>query len=221
VRLALTCLALAGAACWHPTPRASETPADRYTAVGLRPDNAGDATMPTGLADHALAVGAHAPDATLRTPTDRWTLAGALAGHRRVVVFFYRGDWSSAGVHQLEALERALPGLTERGAALAAVSVDSPETGDHLVAGVGLTFPVASDPGHRMIDGFGVRDPATDTAWPSLFVVGAGGVVTWRWLGAGPESRLDPAALLATLDRLDGKPPPTTPPTPAPAAPRR
>lgn len=221
MRVALILVALA-AGCWKPGLRASETPADRYTPVGLRPDNAGHATPPAGLTDHALAAGAKAPAASLRTPDGPWTLAGALAGHRRLVIVFYPGDWSKPARHQLEAIQAALPGLAERGAAACAVSVDSPETGGHLAAALGFTFPLVSDPGHRLIEGFGVRDPDTDTAWPSVFVVGAGGKVAWRWLATAPGDRLDGAALLAALDRLDGKTPAPAPPaTAAPAARRR
>lgn len=74
---------------------------------------------------------------------------------------------------------------------LYAVSVDSPaqsrEFAERIAAdGRGaITFPMLSDPGHRVIDGYGLRDPAytkqkfDGIPYPAVYVIDKAGRVAW------------------------------------------
>ncbi len=179
---------------------------DRYTAVGLRPANAERATPPGGLDDQAIALGAPAPTASVRATTGAaWSLPDALATHPRVVVVFYRGDWCGFCRAQLVELSGEAPAFAARGAAVVAISVDSVDTSSHLAEGLRLGFPLASDPGHRLIDAFGVFDGETELAWPAIFIVERnvrGDEIVWRWLADTFRQRLATAELLAALDAM-------------------
>jgi len=200
----LVTVALAG--CWSPAPRASVPRSDRYTAVGQRPTNAERATPPGGLDDQAIALGSAAPTASARdTSGATWSVAAALAARPRVVVVFYRGDWCAFCRAQLAELAGQAPAFAERNAAVVAISVDSVETSTHLAEGLQLGFPLVSDPGHRLIDGFGVFDGETEIAWPAVFIVernGRGDEVVWRWLADTFRQRVATADILKAIDAL-------------------
>ena len=196
MRAALVLLAVA--ACWHAKPRAGQPPA--YTAVGVAPDNAARATPPPELAKTALPVGATPRAVPLRDQDgDPWSIASASRGSAHLVLVFYRGDWCPYCRAQLADLQAHLADFGGKGAALAAISVDSPDTSTHLAAGLGLTFRLVSDPGHRLIGAFGVFDGETELAWPAVYILDARGAITWRWLADDFKTRITSAEILAAL----------------------
>lgn len=70
---------------------------------------------------------------------------------------------------------------------------------------LGLAFPLLSDPGGtRAIEPFGVFDPDTEIAWPSIFVVGRDGKVLQRWLADTFKERIATSDVLAQLDQHPG-----------------
>ena len=67
---------------------------------------------------------------------------------------------------------------------------------------LGLSFPLLSDPGGtRAIKAFGVFDPDTEIAWPSIFVIGNNRIVLQRWLADTYKERIATADVLAQLDQ--------------------
>ena len=74
---------------------------------------------------------------------------------------------------------------------LIAISVDTPaqsrEFGEKIAAdGKGkVDYPILSDPGHRVIDSYGIRDPDYNgekfegIARPTVYVINKDGRVTW------------------------------------------
>jgi peroxiredoxin len=173
---------------------------DLYEPVGIRPDNAAKATPPPEIGKDAVAVGAKAP-----------ALAATLPDHDWLVVVFYRGDWCPYCRAQLREIQAHAADFAQRKAAVAAVSVDSAETDAHLAEGLTLTFALVSDPGHRLIDKFGVFDGETELAWPSIFIVDRGGAVRWRWIADDFKKRITTIEVLAALDAAAG----ATAPAPA------
>lgn len=194
------------AACWTPSPRASVPASDRYTAIGQRPTNAERATPPGGIDDQARAVGTAAPTGTARDSAGAsWSIATALTAHPRLVVVFYRGDWCHFCRAQLAELSGQAAGFAQRDVGLVAVSVDSVDTSAHLAEGLHLAFPLISDPGHHLIEAFGVLDGETEIAWPAIFVIdhtAAGDQIAWRWLADTFRQRITTTDLLAALDAL-------------------
>jgi peroxiredoxin len=162
---------------------------DLYQPVGIRPDNAAKATPPPDIGKDALAVGAKAP-----------AFAATLPDHDWLVVVFYRGDWCQYCRAQLRELQAHAADFAQRKAAVAAVSVDSAETDAHLAEGLALTFALVSDPGHRLIEKYGVFDGETELAWPSIFVVDRGGTIRWRWTADDFKKRITTIEVLAALD---------------------
>jgi peroxiredoxin len=164
---------------------------DLYEPVGIRPDNAARKAPPPDVGTTALALGADAPP-----------IRAMLPAHERIVVVFYRGDWCPYCRAQLRDLQAHAADFDARHAALVAISVDSAETSEHLATGLALTFPLVSDPGHHVIERFGVFDTDTEIAWPSIFVIDHTGKIAWRWVADDFQKRITTTDVLAAIDAL-------------------
>jgi peroxiredoxin len=84
---------------------------------------------------------------------------------------------------------------------LAAISVDEVPTAHAMVTKLGLGYPILSDPAGASLKAFGVFDPDTEIAWPSIFIIGKDGTVVKRWLADTYSQRV------ATDDVLRDLPP--------------
>ncbi len=210
----LVSLALASSACQHRTPRPDTPKSKLYQSVGNRPDNAPTDTPPSDLSTTALKQGAKVTSVELRDQAGHpWSIADAARGHKHLVIVFYRGDWCQFCRAQLAEIQAHLDDFTKKDAVLAAVSVDGPDTSAHLADGLGLTFPLVSDPGHKMIAAFGVFDGQTEIAWPSVFIVDSDASIDWRWVADDFKERIATLDVIGALGRDDA--------TPATAAPLR
>lgn len=85
---------------------------------------------------------------------------------------------------------------------MVAISVDEVETSAALAARLGVTFPLASDPEHAVIDAYGVLDVRHEIAWPAVYLVGPEGRILWRFLDDDYRRRPSADDVLATIDRL-------------------
>lgn len=94
-----------------------------------------------------------------------------------------------------------LPELEKRQVALVAISVDALDVSEKLAAAVGLTFPLASDPAHAVIDAFGVFDAENEVAWPAMYLVGRDRTIAWRFLGDTYKVRPSRDEILRAIDR--------------------
>jgi peroxiredoxin len=65
---------------------------------------------------------------------------------------------------QLGKLQRRLDELTAEGAAVFAVSIDTPEQARRIAQQFGLTFPILSDPGMRVIQRYGMKGEGMEMA---------------------------------------------------------
>ena len=83
------------------------------------------------------------------------------------------------------------------GITLVAISVDTVEESKPLISGMGLTFPMLSDPNLVVAKAYGVVDVENGIAWPAVFVVAPGGRVTWRSLSETYKLRPGVADILA------------------------
>ena len=89
--------------------------------------------------------------------------------------------------------------LAKRDIGLAAISVDAPAAGKALAGKLGLSYPIVSDEKAASLRAFGIFDPETEIAWPSIFVVGKDGTIVKRWLADTFSERIPPEDLLRDL----------------------
>jgi peroxiredoxin len=97
---------------------------------------------------------------------------------------------------------------------LYAVSIDSPEETkefENKIAADGrgaIGFPLLSDPDHRVIDGYGLRDPAytaqkfDGVPYPTVYVIDKDGRVAWAKVSQDYRQRASNPEIRAALDSL-------------------
>jgi peroxiredoxin len=155
-------------------------------------------------------------DMTLLHPGDRFptiivpltgggtlVLPDALAG-RFGVVLFYRGAWCPYCNAQLRAFQRASLNLADVGAKIVALSVDSEDTTNELVATLGVTFPVGHSTDARTVahaTGAFVNDDPTYLQ-STGFVLDPDGNVVISVYSSGAIGRLVPEDVVGLIRYL-------------------
>lgn len=135
-----------------------------------------------------LKVGDHIPDVSLSDQNGHQVRLRDTGGNPTVLVF-YRGYWCPYCARHLADLRSLVqPGENVR---LLGVSIDPPETTKAFAEKIGndgkgpVSFPILSDPGHKVIDMFGIRNVEHDgerfegIPYPAVYVVDGNGVITW------------------------------------------
>src|SRR5262245_36173375 len=111
-------------------------------AVGLRA-----ADLP------GLKVGDKAVEFSLKSSGGEDVALTALLAKSPVALVFVRSaDWCPFCRRQLQDLQKDLPAIEAVGVRLIAVSYDAPATNAAAAAKLGLTFPLLSDTGSKVID---------------------------------------------------------------------
>ena len=117
-----------------------------------------------GAALHAaespgLKVGDSAPGFTLPTGSGSEVSLRALLAKGPVALVFVRSaDWCPFCRRQLQDLQKNLADIQATGLQLVALSYDSPETTAAAATKLGLTYPLLSDIGSKVIDAYGIRN---------------------------------------------------------------
>jgi peroxiredoxin len=197
---------------------AGQVPAEVIATLGAELEK----LAASGIAKHALAPGAKAPDFSLPDVQGRSVVLSSLLTKGPVVVTFYRGGWCPFCNLQLRAYQGILPEIHGLGAELIAIS---PQTVDYALSDAEekqLTFPVLCDPQNRVArtyglvytlsdalkklqTGFGNPIPKFngDDSWelpmPGTFVLNREGVVKLAHVDPNYTVRLEPAAILEAL----------------------
>ncbi len=179
----------------------------------------------TGIAGRAIQVGDELPHFVLPNALGEEVSSEALLREGPLVISFYRGGWCPYCNLELHALQQSLSEIEAQGAALLAIS---PETPDHSLSTQekqGLEFEVLSDQGndvarklglvfaledgiraHYADFGFALPDFNDDESWevpiPATLVVGCDGRVAWRFVDADYTVRGEPAEVIAALKAL-------------------
>lgn len=202
---------------------AEKLPADAAAAFTAERAQLDAADLPAGIA----VAGRPMPDASLLdahgNPT---TLAQTIAGGPAVVVF-YRGAWCPFCNLALRIYEQdLLPGLSERGVTLVAISPQRPDGSLTTQQTNELSYPVLSDPGNRIATELGILAPTNDGAraaqaglgldvaavnadgtpmlpMPTVVVIDQGRIA---WIDVHPNyaTRTDPAEVLAVVSAAVG-----------------
>ena len=97
---------------------------------------------------------------------------------------------------------------------LYAISVDPPDVSKTFAEKLGsdnkgaITFPILSDPDHKIIDAYGLRDPAYEgqkvygIPHPAVYVIDKSGKVTWAKIESNYRERPKNEEIRAALDAL-------------------
>ena len=170
----------------------------------------------------ALRVGDRAPAFRLADARGGEVALDDLLADGPVVLVFYRGAWCPYCNLQLAAFQSALADIRAAGAALVAVSPQTPDQSLTLAERHALEFPVLSDVGNAVARGYGLvftqSEAATATSRglgieladfngddsntlpaASTFVIGEDGVIRFASVSGDYRWRVGPDEVLAAL----------------------
>lgn len=182
----------------------------------------GDNAALQALAATARKAGDRFPAMVLYDQLGRKVDLGALAAAQPLIVTFYRGGWCPYCNLELRAYQKKLAEIEARGAALVAVTPETPDDTLSTAEKNDLSFPVLCDPMGRLADALGIRFELTpairalyrkfghdltvrngEERWslpmPATFVVAKGGVIAHAFVDPDYRRRLDPAIAIAML----------------------
>ena len=160
------------------------------------------------IATPGLQVGEKAADFTLKNAAGEDVALSALLKKGAVALVFYRSaDWCPFCKKQLQDLQKNLREIEATGVQLVAVSYDSPATSAAAAAKLGLTFPLLSDPGSKIIDAYGIRNAdakgkAAGVPHPVVFVLDRPGVIRAKLMRDNYRERPESAEIIAAVKRI-------------------
>jgi peroxiredoxin len=179
----------------------------------------------SGIAATAMRAGEKAPDFTSPNAVGRpYHLADGLA-RGPVVVTFYRGAWCPYCNLQLKMYQKILHQIHATGASLVAISPQTPDQSQATLLHNFLEYEVLSDLGNRVGRAYGLVYPLNgemrkvylgfgidlsryngDDSWeiplPGTFVVARNAVIRLAFVDPDYRKRLQPAELLAVLQKM-------------------
>lgn len=142
-----------------------------------------------------VSEGDEAPDFTapMRTPNGdiaEFTLSSALEDGPTVLAFF-PGAFTSVCTGEMKTFRDRLDTLTDAGATLYGLSIDSPFSLGEFAEQNELNFPLIGDTNKEVIDAYDVVMDFEDlgisgVAKRSVFVIDEDGVVTYAWVSDDP-----------------------------------
>lgn len=97
--------------------------------------------------------------------------------------------------------------ISDLGAEVVAICVDSSEQNLSVVESAGLAFSVLSDADRKMMDAYGVRHVGAsmdggDIARPAVFVVDGDGNIAWRMITDNYRIRVRPETVIELLTKI-------------------
>jgi len=164
---------------------------------------AADAAMP------GLKVGDKAAAFTLKNAAGADVALGDLLKKGPVALVFYRSaDWCPFCKKQLQDLEKNRPAIEASGVQLIGISYDAPGTSAAAATKLGLTFPLLSDAGSKVIDAYGIRNAeakgkADGVAHPVLFIVDRTGTIRAKLMRDGYRERPESTEIIAAAKNLN------------------
>jgi peroxiredoxin len=156
-----------------------------------------------------LKAGDKAVDFTLKNSAGGEVALTALLMKGPVVLAFVRSaDWCPFCRRQLQDLQKDLKAIEATGAQLIAVSYDSPATNSAAAAKLGLTFPLLSDAGSKIIDAYGIRNHdakgrADGIPHPVVYIIDPRGVIRVKLMREGYRERPESAEIIAGVKSFE------------------
>jgi len=160
-----------------------------------------------------VSVGEGAPDFTLEDMQGNQVTLSAAKGKAPTVLVFYRGYWCPFCAHQLSELRSLLK--ANEPVRFLAISVDDHEKTKQLMEKIAadgngpVNYTMLSDPGHKIIDAYGLHDPAYDGKRfygipnPAVYVIDKNGRVAWAKVESDYKVRPSNADIRAALESLN------------------
>lgn len=141
-----------------------------------------------------LDEGDEAPDFTAPLATDEtetFTLSERLGEEAPIVLAFFPGAFTSVCSHEMNTFEDRLDALTDHGATLYGVSIDTPFSLEKFRGELGLSFGLLSDTNRDIVTAYDVATDfdeigVEDVAERAVFVVDDSGTITYAWVGENP-----------------------------------
>lgn len=155
-----------------------------------------------------LKVGDRAPDFTLANGSaEKVALAALLKQGPVALVFVRSADWCPFCRKQLQQLQAALGEIEATGVRVVALSYDAPAVNAAAVQKLGLTFPLLSDEGSKVIDAYGIRNQeakgrGAGIPHPVVFVVDPAGVIRVKLMRDNYRDRPESAEIIAAVKSL-------------------
>lgn len=108
-----------------------------------------------------------------------------------VVLAFFPGAFTSVCSHEMSTFQDRLATLTDTGATLYGVSVDSPFTLNEFRDKLGLEFDLISDANRELIEQYDIvtgfdQYGIDKLAERAVFVIDESGTITYAWVGDNP-----------------------------------
>jgi peroxiredoxin len=170
----------------------------------------GPALLPPKNVDAGIAVGTKAPvDMELLDGAGKSSSLAANMGEKGIVLFLVRSaDWCPFCKAQLMRTEDIREAVAKKGYALVSVSYDAPDILAQFAADEGIRYTMLSDPGSRLIDALGLRDPqygkgsyAEGVPLASILILASDGIVQAKYIAADYRSRPSNEDVLAMLEK--------------------
>jgi len=155
-----------------------------------------------------LKVGEKAVEFTLkRSGGDEVVLADLLAQGPVALVFVRSADWCPFCRRQLQDLQKDLKAIEATGVRLIAVSYDSLTTNSAAATKLGLTFPLLSDPGSKVIDAYGLRNHeakgrAEGIPHPVVYIIDRQGTIRVKLMRESYRERPESAEIIAGVKSI-------------------
>jgi peroxiredoxin len=157
----------------------------------------------------AIPVGSQAPDFTLKSKTASGLVDVKLSSHfgeKNTVLLFFPAAFTSVCTNEMCSLSGGLNEYENLGAAVLAVSVDSPFAQEAWAQKEKITIPLASDLNKEVIKKydvvFSMLAGIGDTAARAAFIIDKNGVVQYSEQTPTPKDLPNFAAIKATLAKL-------------------
>jgi peroxiredoxin len=203
------------------TKESADTPADLKSALSVELK----ALISSGQAGRALKVGKQAPDFVLPDSAGNSVSSAELLKKGPLVITFYRGAWCPFCNADIQALETAADRIRGFGAALVAISPQTPANSRQSLQDNHLSFPILSDKNCELADKFGIRwmpsqalqgvyrnfgtDVGSfngDGSWalpmPARYVIAPSGEIVYAVINANYTHRPEPGDVCPVLEKL-------------------
>jgi len=156
-----------------------------------------------------LEVGDKAAGLTLKNSTCADVAPGDLLKRVPVAPGFYRSaDGCPFCKKQLQDREKNRAAIKASGVRLIGWSYDAPAANAAAATKLGLTFPLLSDTGSKIIDAYGIRNTeakgkAEGVPHPVVFIVDRAGVIRAKLMRDGYRDRPESAEIIAAAKNLN------------------
>ncbi|MBI3931657.1 MAG: peroxiredoxin family protein, partial [Chloroflexi bacterium] len=147
--------------------------------------------------------GDKAPDFTIEDLEGKHHRLYDYLNGQKTVLLFYRGEWCPVCNLQLHSLQEKLAEFQKENAQILAVSTDTPENSQKLIAKHNLGFPVLAGLSRETVEAYDLFfNDGKGHAEPAVFILRPDGAVAYASLQSGPLGRPGNDDLLRIVRRV-------------------